>query len=75
MKRRKSRPYWCLLTRESPADKWTMAFGDRDRSIVVLERTDYRQSYMAKNLTIISAESARAKSVKSAIDAHNQKAA
>ncbi|MFC5505459.1 hypothetical protein [Bosea massiliensis] len=52
-----------------------MAFGDRDRSIVVFERADYRQRYMATNLTIISAESARAKSVQSAIDALNQKAA
>lgn len=75
MKRRRSRPYWCLLTRETPSDKWGMAFGDRDRSIVVFERADYRQRYMATNLTIISAESARAKSVQSAIDALNQKAA
>jgi hypothetical protein len=52
-----------------------MAFGDHDRSIVAFERTDYRQSYPAKNLAIISAESARAKSVQAAIDALNQKAA
>ncbi len=75
MKRRKPRPYWCLLTRETPSDKWGMAFGDHDRSIVAFERTDYRQSYTAKNLAIISAESARAKSVQAAIDALNQKAA
>lgn len=74
MKKRRSRPYHCLLTRESSSDKWGLAFGDYDRPAVVFERDEYRQNYMAKNLTIISAPNARTKTVQSAIDALNSKA-
>lgn len=74
MKKRRSRPYYCLLTREAATDHWALAFGDFDRPAVVFERDEYRRQYMAKNLTIISAPDARAKTVQTAVDALNTKA-
>lgn len=74
MKKRRSRPYYCLLTREAASEAWALAFGDYDRPAVVFERNEYRRQYMAKNLTIISAPNARAKTVQTAVDALNTKA-
>lgn len=74
MKPRRARPYHCLLTRDTAADKWAIAFGDYDRATVVFERGEYRQQYAAKNLTIISTANARAKTVKVAVEALNLKA-
>lgn len=71
MKPRRTRPYHLLLTRETATDKWGVAFGDYDRPAVVFERAEYRQRYMAKNLTIISAANARGKTVQAAVDALN----
>lgn len=74
MKPRRARPYYCLLTRDTVADKWAMAFGDYDRPTVVFERGEYRRQYAAKNLTIISAANGRGKTIKVAVDAINLKA-
>jgi len=53
-----SRPYHVLFARESATDRWTLEFGDYDKSTVVYERQTYRDNdYKASNLKVITSTS------------------
>lgn len=54
-----ARRYFLLLTRETPQSKWGIAFGDYQREPVTIEREFYRERYAAKNLKIVTSNSAR----------------
>lgn len=53
------RRYFLLLARETPQAHWGIQFGDYDRETVTAERDEYRGQYAARNLKIVTSNSAR----------------
>lgn len=53
-----ARAYHLLLSRDDATQPFGIAFGDYDRAVVVAERQHYRETCKAKNLRIVTSNSA-----------------